>query len=164
MPVLYVLVIAGIGDLRVEHIVLLMVVLGLTFVRVLHHAGGNTPGFETRGIDLATIDVSVASLPDEGRLTFWPTLLERVRQTPAVEAASLARVPPGGWEGIGLVRLTLATLDERSRELIRLKFTENLSYKEIAARTGLTSGHVGYLLHHAIKTVGDELAKTGVKP
>jgi RNA polymerase sigma factor (sigma-70 family) len=68
------------------------------------------------------------------------------------------------WEGIGLVRLTLATLDERSRELIRLKFTDNLSYKEIADRTGLTAGHVGYLLHHAIKTVGEELAKTGVKP
>src|SRR5580698_5087981 len=49
-------------------------------------------------------------------------------------------------EGLGLMRLTLATLDERSQELIRLKFTENLSYKEIAARTGLTTGHVGYLL------------------
>ena len=68
------------------------------------------------------------------------------------------------WEGIGLVRLTLAALDERSRELIRLKFTENLSYKEIAERTGLTTGHVGYLLHHAVKAVGDELARTGVKP
>src|SRR4029077_3757660 len=31
------------------------------------------------------------------------------------------------WEGIGLVRLSVETLDERSRELIRLKFTENLS-------------------------------------
>ena len=29
-------------------------------------------------------------------------------------------------EGIGLVRLTLETLDTRSRELIRLKFTEEL--------------------------------------
>jgi RNA polymerase sigma factor (sigma-70 family) len=68
------------------------------------------------------------------------------------------------WEGIGLVRLSLETLDERSRELIRLKFTENLSYKEIAERTGLKVGHVGYLLHHAIKSVADELAKNGVFP
>src|SRR5262252_1752243 len=29
-------------------------------------------------------------------------------------------------EGIGLVRLSLETLDERSRELVRLKFHENL--------------------------------------
>jgi RNA polymerase sigma factor (sigma-70 family) len=67
-------------------------------------------------------------------------------------------------EGIGLVRLTLETLDERSREVIRLKFTENLSYKEISARTGLTAGHVGYLLHHALKSMADELARNGVVP
>jgi RNA polymerase sigma factor (sigma-70 family) len=67
-------------------------------------------------------------------------------------------------EGIGLVRLTLETLDERSRELIRLKFNEELSYKEISARTGLKTGHVGYLLHHALKAIADELAKNGVVP
>jgi len=67
-------------------------------------------------------------------------------------------------EGIGLVRLSLETLDERSRELVRLKFNEDLSYKEISARTGLTVGHVGYLLHHALKAIAAELAKTGVVP
>ena len=67
------------------------------------------------------------------------------------------------WEGIGLVRLSLETLDPRSRELIRLKFTENLSYKEISARTGLKTGHVGYLLHHALKAIAAELAKTGME-
>jgi RNA polymerase sigma factor (sigma-70 family) len=67
-------------------------------------------------------------------------------------------------EGIGLVRLSLETLDKRSRELIRLKFNENLSYKEISARTGLKLGHVGYLLHHALKAIADELAKNGVVP
>jgi RNA polymerase sigma factor (sigma-70 family) len=65
-------------------------------------------------------------------------------------------------EGIGLVRLSLATLDERSRELIRLKFHEDLSYKQISERTGLKSGHVGYLLHHALKAIAEELAKSGV--
>ena len=65
------------------------------------------------------------------------------------------------WEGIGLVRLSLETLDARSRELVKLKFLDNLSYKEISARTGLTTGHVGYLLHHALKMVADELARNG---
>lgn len=64
-------------------------------------------------------------------------------------------------ESIGLVRLSLESLDERSRELVRLKFHENLSYQEIATRTGLKTGHVGYLLHHALKKVAAELAKTG---
>jgi RNA polymerase sigma-70 factor (ECF subfamily) len=68
------------------------------------------------------------------------------------------------WEGIGLVRLSLETLDDRSRELVRLKFNEELSYKEISTRTGLNVGHVGYLLHHALKAIADELARNGVVP
>ena len=88
--------------------------------------------------------------------------------SPAVAEASDPQPLPdeqiARMEGIGLVRLSVETLDERSRELIRLKFHEGLSYKEISARTGLTVGHVGYLLHHAIKSVGDELAKNGVVP
>lgn len=67
-------------------------------------------------------------------------------------------------EGIGLVRLGLATLDDRSREIVKLKFNDELSYKEIAARTGLTAGNVGFILHHALKTIAAELAKTGVMP
>lgn len=68
------------------------------------------------------------------------------------------------WEGVGLVRLSLEALDDRSREVIRLKFNENLSYKEIGERTGLKSGHVGYLLHHALRTIADELARSGIVP
>ena len=67
-------------------------------------------------------------------------------------------------EGIGLVRISLEALDARSRELIRLKFHEDLSYKEIAARTGLTTGNVGFILHTALKTIAGELAKTGMAP
>jgi len=66
------------------------------------------------------------------------------------------------WEGIGLVRLVLETLDARSRELIRLRFEEELSYKEIAESTGLTVGNVGYILHHALKAMALELEKTEV--
>jgi RNA polymerase sigma-70 factor (ECF subfamily) len=68
------------------------------------------------------------------------------------------------WEGIGLVRLSLATLDERSREIVRLKFNDDLSYKEISERTGLTISNVGYLLHHALKAIAAELARTGLVP
>ena len=67
-------------------------------------------------------------------------------------------------ESIGLVRLGMEVLDGRSREVLRLKFTENLSYKEISARTGLKIGHIGYLLHHALKSIAEELSKNGVVP
>jgi RNA polymerase sigma factor (sigma-70 family) len=65
-------------------------------------------------------------------------------------------------EHIGLVRLSLAALDERSRELVRLKFDDGLSYKEMSARTGLTVSNIGYLLHHALKSIEAELSKSGV--
>ena len=68
------------------------------------------------------------------------------------------------WEGIGVVRMGLNALDARSRKVVEMKFNENLSYREIAARTGLTEGHVGYLLHHALKSLADELARAGLLP
>ncbi len=68
------------------------------------------------------------------------------------------------WEGIGLVRLSLDALDDRSREIVRLKFNEELSYKQISERTGLTTGHVGYLLHHALKAIASDLARSGLIP
>ena len=86
---------------------------------------------------------------------------------PSIETADPQPLPDEQivrLEGIGLVRLSLETLDERSRELIRLKFNEELSYKEISVRTGLKIGHVGYLLHHALKAIADELAKNGAVP
>jgi RNA polymerase sigma-70 factor (ECF subfamily) len=66
------------------------------------------------------------------------------------------------WEGIGLVRLVLETLDDRSKEVIRMRFDEDLSYLEIGERMGLKVGHVGYLLHHALKAMAVELAKMEV--
>lgn len=65
-------------------------------------------------------------------------------------------------ESIGLVRLVLETLDERSRRVIRLRFHDDLSYQQISECTGLTVGHVGYLLHHALKAMAVELAGTEV--
>jgi RNA polymerase sigma factor (sigma-70 family) len=84
-----------------------------------------------------------------------------------VEIADTALPPDAQMlrvEGIGLVRISLEALDARSRELVRLKFHEDLSYKDIAARTGLTAGNVGFILHYALKTIAAELAKTGVVP
>ena len=68
------------------------------------------------------------------------------------------------WESIGLVRLSLETLDDRGRELIRLKFSEDLSYQEMGKRLGLSTGNVGYLLHHALKAIAAELTRSGGMP
>jgi RNA polymerase sigma factor (sigma-70 family) len=92
-----------------------------------------------------------------------------VRMTPddtAPEAVDVQPLPDEyleRMEAIGQARICLGELDERSRELVRLKFEEGLSYKEISERTNLTMGNVGYLLHHALKTLGDALQRAGVK-
>jgi RNA polymerase sigma-70 factor (ECF subfamily) len=65
-------------------------------------------------------------------------------------------------EAAGLARLLLDRLEPRAREIVMMKFYEDLSYKQIAARTGLTVGHVGYLLHHALKHLALELNRAGL--
>jgi RNA polymerase sigma-70 factor (ECF subfamily) len=65
-------------------------------------------------------------------------------------------------EAIGQTRLCLEALEPRSRELVRLKFEEGLSYKDISERTKLSISNVGYLLHHALKDLAVALKKTGV--
>lgn len=65
-------------------------------------------------------------------------------------------------EAVGMAMLCLDRLKENARVLIQMKFVEDLSYKEIAERTGLTVGNVGYKLHHAIKFLAKELKKEGV--
>lgn len=79
----------------------LLVALSASFVRILRYAGAADPGFDARGVEVATIDLAVLGERVD-QAAFWQTLLERMRQTPAILSASLARVPPGGWEGIGL--------------------------------------------------------------
>jgi RNA polymerase sigma-70 factor (ECF subfamily) len=67
-------------------------------------------------------------------------------------------------EAIGQTRLCLDELSPRSRELIRLKFEEGLSYKQISERTQLSMSNVGFLLHHALKDLNAALRRTGVAP
>jgi RNA polymerase sigma-70 factor (ECF subfamily) len=67
-------------------------------------------------------------------------------------------------EAIGQTRLCLEALDPRRRELLRLKFAEGLSYQQISARTALSVGNVGYLLHHALKDLAAGLKRAGVTP
>lgn len=67
-------------------------------------------------------------------------------------------------EQVQELRQCLGRIDDRSRTLLQLKFHEGLSYQQISDRTGLTVGHVGYLLHHAIKGLGAAMAQSGVTP
>lgn len=50
-------------------------------------------------------------------------------------------------------------LDERSRELLALKFGARMTNRAIAAQTGLTESHVGVLVHRAVKALQAVLGK-----
>ena len=90
---------------QVAFSILLVVVAGL-FVRALQQAGSRSPGFDPHGVELASLDLSMAGYTDSTGLRFQRELLERLRALPVVQTATLARVLPGGFEGIGLGTVT----------------------------------------------------------
>lgn len=44
-------------------------------------------------------------------------------------------------------------LPDKQREVVRLKFQQGLSYKEISSVTGLSVSNVGFLIHTGVKTI-----------
>jgi len=99
-----------------------------------------------------------------GRLVPWPTNSEEQTVTEPADPQPLPDEQIARLEGVGLVRLSLERMEPRNRELVQLKFRDGLSYREISERTGLSEGNVGYLLHHALKALASDLAKTGIIP
>jgi len=83
----------------------------------------------------------------------------------APDAADDARGPDGHLarlEAAGAVRLLLAELKDEDRQLIQLKYHQNLKYEQISQETGLSVGNVGYKLHHLLKGLGDSLRRLGI--
>lgn len=60
-----------------------------------------------------------------------------------------------------LVQELMKELTPQQREIVRLKFMEGLSYKEIAQVTGLRVSNVGVHLHNAIKRLREKLNEAG---
>ena len=56
----------------------------------------------------------------------------------------------------------LGGLPANQRDVVRLKFQDGLSYKEIAEVTGLSVSNVGYLLHHGLRALRVKLADSAI--
>jgi len=72
----------------------------------------------------------------------------------AAEPASAELRPEAALERkeeAGQLLEAVAALDERSRDLIALKFSSGMNNREIAAMTGLGESNVGILLFRAVK-------------
>lgn len=61
------------------------------------------------------------------------------------------------------VRMLMAEMKEADRELLRLKYEENLSYAHISEKLDIGIGNVGYRLHNILKTLGDSLRQAGIE-
>ncbi len=66
-------------------------------------------------------------------------------------------------EAISQALRIMETLPKNQREVLRLKFQSDLSYKEISEITQLSVTNVGFLIHTAIKTLRKELLAESAK-
>ncbi len=83
------------------------------------------------------------------------------------DTATTDSTPPvdvlGRNEAIGLMRLLLAEMSEEDRQLVQLKYHDDLKYQEISRRTGLSVSNVGYRLHHVLKGLAEALRHAGIE-
>ena len=64
-------------------------------------------------------------------------------------------------EARGRVRHAISMLPDDLRELIKMKFDQKMSYKEISKKSGLSVSNVGYKLHNVIKDLAVEMKAEG---
>jgi RNA polymerase sigma-70 factor (ECF subfamily) len=51
----------------------------------------------------------------------------------------------------------LRALPERQQEAVRLKFQQNLTYRQIAEVLDITESNVGFILHTALTTLRNDM-------
>ncbi len=64
-------------------------------------------------------------------------------------------------EEAALLLQAVAGLDERSRDLIALKFSSGMTNREIALMTGLGESNIGIIIYRAVKKIQAALAEKG---
>jgi RNA polymerase sigma-70 factor (ECF subfamily) len=66
-------------------------------------------------------------------------------------------------ETVAQLRELVSRLPEKDRKLVQLKYYEDLKYRDISQRTGLTITNVGYRLHQVLKKLAAGLLASGAK-
>jgi len=69
----------------------------------------------------------------------------------------------GRMEAVGLVQMLVSEMEDRDRQMVTLKYFEDLKYHEIAERLEMSVGNVGYRLHHLLKQLAERLRKSGIE-
>ena len=66
-------------------------------------------------------------------------------------------------ETVAELRELVSQLPEKDRRLVHLKYFEDLKYRDISQRTGLTVSNVGYRLHQVLRKLAESLLPKGVE-
>ena len=91
----------------------------------------------------------------------------RAPEAEASELAGNAPTPSTSAQARDDVRnlmTLLTTLPPNQREVVRLKFQNQLRYREISHRTRLSETNVGFLLHTALKTLRQRFERLDAGP
>ncbi len=86
---------------------MLLLVVGGLFARTLTRARSIDPGFDARGVYIASLDLGLANLDETAGSRVAATLLERARAIPGVRSAALSAMLPldGGGMGLGTIKV-----------------------------------------------------------
>lgn len=90
----------------------------------------------------------------ERRMTPLTETQARTCKSPAPNPSAIAEKADAQNE----IESAIHALSENQQEVLRLKFQDSLSYKEISQITGLSESNVGYLLHTAIRNIRGKIA------
>ena len=91
-------------------------------------------------------NLAIDYLRKEKRLDLEGETIEELISTPCVSEALLEA---------SRIMMEIDKLDPKEKELIVLKFNDDLSYKEIAELTGLSVSLVGVRIHQGLKKIKD---------
>ena len=86
---------------------IVLVVGAALFVRALQRAADVDPGFDPRGVELASLDLALGGYTDQTGRVFARDLVQRVRELPGVASATLSAMVPLGGGGLGLGGLSV---------------------------------------------------------
>jgi predicted permease len=95
-----------VGGVRLRHAVVIgqvafsiVLIIGAgLFIRALQRAASIDPGFDRHGVELMSIDLTQGGFTNMTGPPFVRELVDRVRQVPGVETATIASGLPGGFE------------------------------------------------------------------
>ena len=122
-----------------------------TFIRLCQRKEMEDAKHTEAWLFTVTRNLSIDHQRKQSRIIYMPQTGDRTADEPAPGAALEQQ------EAHDSIFALLDQLSGNQREVIRLKFQNDLSYKEIAEITNLTVTNVGFLLHTALKSLRHQM-------